>query len=162
MNKKTSGFLLIALAIGLFIYQLVKYIMPPKVKIRQIELVTSDNVPYNIDYSNKEYVVVSFFTTWCSSCHEEFKNIQQATLNGELKNFHFIAVTDEPLEKLKKYIVRYKYQGVDFLQCKNNLSSLGVHAFPTVVVFDSNQKTVFSHIGAVDWANKEWINKNFK
>lgn len=157
MNKKTSGYLLIALAIALVIFQYVKYRVAPSFEIKNLTLTTADGKSYPIQFKENKLLVVSFFTTWCGSCHQEFKEIQKAKFNNLIPNIEFIAVTDESTAKLNSYIKGFQYDYIDFLHTPQNVERIGVHAFPTIYIFNSQGELIYSKVGLLDWNDAQWL-----
>ncbi|HRG60034.1 MAG TPA: TlpA disulfide reductase family protein [Bacteroidia bacterium] len=157
MNKKTTGYLLIMLAMAIVIFQYVKYRVAPSFEIQNLQLTTADGNNYPVQFKENKLLVVSFFTTWCGTCHQEFKAIQHAKFKKLIPNVEFIAVTDESNEKLKRYINSYQYDYIDFLHTPKYVENIGVHAFPTIYIFNGKGQLIFSKVGLVDWNDKEWI-----
>jgi thiol-disulfide isomerase/thioredoxin len=159
MNKKYSGYLLLALAIGIVLNQYFKYRVAPEFNVNELKLQTKEGANYPIIFKKDKLLVISFFTTWCGSCHQEFKEIQQAKFKNLIPNVEFIAVTDESLEKLNNYIANYGYDHIDFVHSPVNVEKIGVHAFPTIYIFNSNGKLLYSKVGLVDWNDTKWLSK---
>ncbi len=157
MNKKYSGYLLLALAIGIVLYQYFKYRVAPDFNVNELKLVTIEGKAYPITFKENKLLVISFFTTWCGSCHQEFKEIQQAKFKNLIPNVEFVAVTDESLEKLNGYVEHYSYDYIDFVHYPQNVGNLGVHAFPTIYIFNSKGKLLYSKVGLVDWNDAKWL-----
>lgn len=157
MNKKYTGYLLLALAIGIVLFQYFKYRVAPDFNVNDLKLVTKDGAAYPINFKENKLLVISFFTTWCGSCHQEFKEIQQAKFKNLLPHVEFIAVTDESLEKLNNYVANYSYDYIDFVHYPKNVGNLGVHAFPTIYIFNGKGKLLYSKVGLVDWNDAKWL-----
>jgi len=157
MNKKYVGYLLLALAIGIVLFQYFKYRVAPDFEVNELKLVTKEGNAYPIKFKENKLLVISFFTTWCGSCHQEFKTIQQAKFKNLIPNVEFIAVTDESLEKLNGYVEHYSYDYIDFVHFPQNVGNIGVHAFPTIYIYNSKGKLLYSKVGLVDWDDTKWL-----
>jgi thiol-disulfide isomerase/thioredoxin len=157
MRKKYSGYLLLILAIGIVLFQYYKYRVAPNFNVNELNLLSSQGTAYPITFKKDKLLVISFFTTWCGSCHQEFKQIQQAKFKNLIPDIEFIAVTDEPLDKLNSYIATYSYDYIDFVHISQNVGNLGVHAFPTIYIFNSKGKLLYSKVGLVDWKDTAWL-----
>jgi thiol-disulfide isomerase/thioredoxin len=157
MRKKYSGYLLLILAIGIVLFQYYKYRVAPNFKVNELKLLSSQGAAYPITFKKDKLLVISFFTTWCGSCHQEFKQIQQAKFKNLIPDIEFIAVTDESLDKLNSYIATYSYDYIDFVHISQNVGNLGVHAFPTIYIFNSKGKLLYSKVGLVDWKDTAWL-----
>lgn len=157
MNKKYSGYLLLALAIGIVVFQYVKYRVAPDFELHELKLETASGKEYNIKLKKDTLLVVSFFTTWCGTCHQEFKEIQQAKFKKLIPNIQFIAVSDESRDKLNTYISNFAYEHIDFVHYPSSVAKLGVHAFPTIYIFNSKGILLYSKVGLVDWNDAKWL-----
>lgn len=161
MNKKITGYILISLAVGIVLFQYYKYRVAPSFDVNDLKLVSGEGEVYPIKFKENKLLVISFFTTWCGSCHQEFKAIEQAKFKNLIPNVEFIAVTDESLDKLNNYMQHYAYDYIDFVHYPQSVENLGVHAFPTIYIFNSKGKLLYSKVGLVDWKDTEWL-KQFK
>lgn len=159
MNKKYTGYLLLVLAIGIVLFQYFKYRVAPDFEVNDLKLVNIQGQNYPITFKKDKLLVISFFTTWCGSCHQEFKAIQQAKFKNLIPNVEFIAITDESLEKLNKYVANFSYDYIDFVHYPQNVGNIGVHAFPTIYIYNSEGKLLYSKVGLVDWNDTEWLSK---
>jgi thiol-disulfide isomerase/thioredoxin len=157
MNKKYVGYLLLVLAIGIVLFQYVKFRVAPDFNVNDLTLVTKEGIAYPITFKEDKLLVVSFFTTWCGPCHQEFMEIQQAKLKKLLPHVEFIAVTDESLEKLNNYVTNYSYNYIDFVHYPDNIGNIGIHAFPTIYIYNSKGKLLYSKVGLVDWNDAKWL-----
>ncbi len=158
MTRKIVGYLLIATAIIIGVLQFKRYIIAPDLTLREFDLYETDgNTPFKIQANNGTYTVICFFTTWCGSCHQEFGSIQKGTELGLLNNFKFIAITDESIDKLNKYLNTYSYNSIQFKYSRKSMSQYGIKAFPTVYIFDKQGKMLYSHIGIVNWQDTNWL-----
>ena len=157
MNKKYAGYLLLALAVALVIFQYVKYRVAPDFNVNELKLVTKEGAVYPITFKKDKLLVISFFTTWCGSCHQEFKEIQEAKYKSLIPNIEFIAITDESVQKLNNYVANHSYAYIDFVHYPQNVGNLGVHAFPTIYIFNSKGKLLYSKVGLVDWNDTKWL-----
>jgi thiol-disulfide isomerase/thioredoxin len=159
MNKKYTGYLLLVLAIGIVLFQYFKYRVAPDFEVNDLKLVNIQGQNYPITFKKDKLLVISFFTTWCGSCHQEFKAIQQAKFKNLIPDVEFIAITDESLEKLNKYVANFSYDYIDFVHYPQNVGNIGVHAFPTIYIYNSEGKLLYSKVGLVDWNDTEWLSK---
>lgn len=159
MNKKYTGYLLLALAIGVVIFQYFKYRVAPDFNIKELSLETIEGKDYQINFKENKLIVLSFFTSWCGTCHQEFKEIQKAKFKNQLSNITFIAVSDESLITLNNYVSNFRYEYIHFIHFKENVGTLGVHAFPTIYIFNSKGEILFSKVGLVDWNDQKWLSQ---
>ena len=157
MTKKTSGYLLIAFAIAVVFVQYYRYRIAPDFEINELNLITAEGKIYPIQFNKKKLCAIIYFTTWCGSCHAEFKSIERAAFNGKAKDINFIAITDESIEKLQNYINVYGYPQTTFLHSPKNVGNIGIRSFPTVYIYNDKGKLLYSKVGAIDWNDSAFI-----
>lgn len=104
------------------------------------ELTLLDNTKYN--FPKDKAVMVHFWATWCPICKIEASNIQNVS-----KDYEVITIAVE-----SNNIVEYlKEQNVSFKVHHDVASKLAqkfkIEVYPTTLIFDKNQKLVFSDVG---------------
>ena len=62
MNKKYSGYLLLALAIGIVLYQYFKYRVAPDFNVNELKLVTIEGKAYPITFKENKLLVAGLYT----------------------------------------------------------------------------------------------------
>ncbi len=80
-------------------------------------------------------VLLNFWFTTCIPCIEEMpvlNNIKQE-LEGRV---HFIAVTFESVEKVKRFLTRHKFDFIQVADAKRFIQSLHMQAFPVNIFLD--------------------------
>lgn len=104
------------------------------------ELTLLDNTKYN--FPNDKAVMVHFWATWCPIC-----KIEASTIQGVSKEYEVITIAVES-QNIEEYL---KEQNVDFKVHHDEDSKLAqefnIEVYPTTLIFDKNQKLVFSDVG---------------
>ncbi len=91
---------------------------------------------------NDTTYVVNFWATWCAPCIKEFPVLDD-TYELLKKDYVFIMVSDESIDKIKKFAANKPYQ---FVFAKtNNLMTKGITYVPQTFVLDKNGKTIKHH-----------------
>lgn len=82
-------------------------------------------------------VLLNFWFTTCAPCIEEMpvlNNIKQE-LEGKV---HFIAITFESKEKVKRFLTRYKFDFIQVVDAKRFINSIHLQAFPVNIFLDKD------------------------
>ena len=104
------------------------------------ELILIDNSKYT--FPKDKAVLVHFWATWCPICKIEASNINEIA-----KNYEVITIAVES-EHINTYV---KEQNINFKVHHDKQSILAqkfnIEVYPTSLIFDKNQKLVFSDVG---------------
>jgi thiol-disulfide isomerase/thioredoxin len=104
---------------------------------------------------NSKITILNLWATWCKPCIAEMPDL--AEMQAQLpEGFQLLLASDELLERQLKFIERQSL-GLEFVQLKSSLESLGVYALPTTLVIDSNGKILETMVGARAWNTPEQI-----
>lgn len=89
--------------------------------------------------------MLHIWATWCPICKVEADNINRVSKYYEVIT---IAVDSESDYEIHKYL---KEHDLDFKVINDNkniiANKLNTHVFPTTLIYDKNQKLVFSEVG---------------
>ena len=145
-------------AVALFVKR--KFIVP-QVAAEYLQFVDfqSNEAVNVVDFSDK-VVVVNFWQTWCKPCIQEMPSLNEMTSTWE--DLIVFCVTDESLEKVNTYIL--KYPNIHFVAV-DKVSKLGITQYPTTYIYNKKAVKVFSKIGGKDWSDPNFIatlKKNWK
>ena len=152
MNKYVSAALVtLALLAGIYLYQ--KYRIAPGIKFDNLELTDLAGKPVRLsDYHGKK-LFVNFFATWCGPCVGEFPSLDRAAETLVPDNFLFIAISDEPIQRLNAFNNRMGASHIILLRSSKTLHSLGVFTVPTNYLLNSGGKVVFEKTDVLDWTD---------
>ncbi len=112
------------------------------IDLHQLEYQDLDGNNIKLSDFKGKCILVNFWATWCAPCVKEFPVLNEAyeILN---KDFVFIMVSDESLDKIKKIATNKPYQ---FVFAKtNNLMIKGITYLPQTFVLDTAGNTVKHH-----------------
>ena len=102
-----------------------------------------DNKKYIIDTTKP--LMLHIWATWCPICKAEASNIQTISDNFQLIS---IATQSGDDESIKKY---QKENSIDFMVINDKNGTFakkyGINVFPTTIIYDANQKVIFSDVG---------------
>lgn len=113
------------------------------------------------DFSDKN-IALNFWATWCKPCVAEFPLLDE--MQGLAKeDFVFIVVSDEPIEKIKKFAANKPYE---FIYLKTGKFLLnGITSLPQTFILDKEGKmrkhhpTIFEGIAQANVSDLEqWVN----
>lgn len=129
---------------------------PQKMDYRNLPLTDLEgNVVSLADYKGKP-IVLNFWATWCGDCLVEKPSFDRARQALSADSIAFIAISDEPIEKIARYKAKKNYE-FQYLHLAKNIKTLGIFAIPYTLIIDKNGKVVFSHQGSLKWDAPENI-----
>lgn len=152
MHKKNFwlGYIIgILLAVGAmwFYNHLVEIDLTPEVNLETLQLTDLTERKINInDYKNKP-LVLNFWATWCKPCIHEFPDYEKAKQQFSEKII-FIMISDEPIEKIKKFKETNSYTFI-FLRSQKSLDQYGIFSRPSSYFFDSKGELISKEAGSM-------------
>ncbi len=123
-----------------------------------IELVNVKSISNNeiMKLSDKRFLLINFWATWCAPCIEEFPFFEKLISNDEISKLpiQFIFLNNEDINKQKKFIEKSKIR-LNFGKVNDSLPDVFNHnSIPATYVFDSENKIVYFIKGAKNWNSK--------
>ncbi len=110
--------------------------------LHELEYKDLDGNIFKLSEFKGKYILVNFWATWCAPCIKEFPVLDD-TYELLKKDYVFIMVSDESIDKIKKFAANKPYQ---FVFAKtNNLMTKGITYVPQTFVLDKNGKTIKHH-----------------
>lgn len=103
-----------------------------------------------------QYVLISYFQTWCGDCIKELPSIDNLQVTVGLDKLKVLMVSDESAEKIKKFNEKY-CNTLDFYQSDKPLNELSIRVFPTTYLLDKNGRVIMSKLEGFDWSSDEVI-----
>jgi peroxiredoxin len=118
------------------------------VKLPDVELFTSNNIPYYISDTYKAIIIV-FFKSDCQYCLNEIAQISDNETIFEQAQVYFITV--EPIEYLKDIASDFFLSQIIFLYDREKIlyNALSVRNYPSVYLFTSGRKFIKRFTGFV-------------
>ncbi|MFN5182929.1 MAG: TlpA family protein disulfide reductase [Bacteroidota bacterium] len=145
---------LIAIAfIGLFIFN--RYRVAPKMDFFSLNVYDTSNVKINFDRYKGKKIIITYYASWCGDCLREMKSLNEIR-EEKLKDIAVVAITDEPIEKLKSFQKKKKYP-FDFYRLNQSFSDIGVYSIPVNYFVNSKGKTVWEKVESINWADNDYL-----
>lgn len=162
MKPKTiRSFILICISlIGLvaIAWFIKSYRTPPEIKKDEETLKSEAGITTSISDFKGQYVLLSYFQTWCGDCIQELEDINALQSKVGKDKLKVIMVSDESWEK----IIRFKEKHcntLDYYQSVESLRSQHIRIFPTTFLLDKNGNELIRKTQSFDWSSIEVLEK---
>lgn len=112
------------------------------IDLHQLEYQDLDGNEIKLSDFKGKHILINFWATWCAPCIKEFPELNEAykELNDD---FIFIMVSDESIDKIKKFAANKPYL---FVFAKtNNLMVKGITFVPQTFVLGKDGNTIKYH-----------------
>lgn len=133
-----------------------KYRIAPKVKFEALALTDLNGNAVSLNKFKDKKLFVNFMATWCSPCISELPSLEIAQQTLSPKNFQFILISDEPLERLRLLQQRVN---VPVLCSVKKLSELKIYTIPASYLLNEKGEIVFKKTGGADWGSEEVLSE---
>jgi thiol-disulfide isomerase/thioredoxin len=154
--KKMAIFLAAALALYLGVKQYLKHTVVPPFAAFEHPMTTLEEKQVNINDSQSEYYLVSYFQTWCGDCVRELPSILELSRKVPASKLSIFMISDEPIDKISLFKVRFNAE-LNFYQSATSLKELGVQVYPTTYLVDRKGRILMSKLEGYDWASEEVV-----
>lgn len=123
------------------------------------------NTPIDLssfDFPKSEYLLVSFWATWCPTCKSELNQLQH--LNTSLKDprLKIISVNLDPLKDQQKALQVWQSLNLDLTLIlgseKPFLKIFEIQVLPSYFLIKDNNSILWRLDGATDWSSDQTIN----
>jgi peroxiredoxin len=141
-------FVFIAFAVGAWFFK--SYKMVPELKTEGPELKNEQGELIQISNFKGQYVLLSYFQTWCGDCIQELQSIDALQMNIGKDKLKVIMISDEPWKKINHFKEKY-CNTLDYYQSIQSLHSQNIRVFPTTYLLDKNGMVIMSQLKAFDW-----------
>ncbi len=118
----------------------------------QVQDILGNNVSLSQRISGP--TVVHFYASWCGPCLAEMRELAELIPNTDLKNFNYIFVTDDTVEKIEAIKTRMPAQ-IEFYRV-NSLRDLNIYTLPTTYFINTKGVVVKEQVNPCDWANSKF------
>jgi len=139
--------LVITVLLAFFIYQ--KYRVAPMLKLNELNLVDVNENPVRLESFKGKKMVVCFSASWCGNCREELNSIA-AVKERELRGVEVIVISDESLEKVKRFKEKSEYPFI-FLKMDKPFSQIGINSIPTSYILNTDLEVKKETVGYLNW-----------
>jgi thiol-disulfide isomerase/thioredoxin len=146
--------MVVAIVIGRYLYK--SYRTVPPLPAYEHDLTDELGKQVKLADFKGQYVLISYFQTWCGDCIKELPTIdalQQIVGKEKLK---VMMVNDEGEAKMNHFKEKY-YNTLDYYQSNKSFSDLGIHVFPTTYLLNTDGVIILSKLEGFDWASKEVV-----
>jgi peroxiredoxin len=137
----------IAFAVGAWYFK--SYRMVPDLKTGG-ELKNGQGELIEIEHFKGQYVLLSYFQTWCGDCIQELESIDSLQAKVGKDKLRVLMVSDEPWKKINHFKEKYG-NTLDFYQSVQSLRSQNIRVFPTTYLLDKNGTIILSKLKIFDW-----------
>lgn len=142
----------------LLIYFYQKYRVAPKLDFSEMQLRTPEGQPVDLSRYKGKVLFLNFWETWCGPCVQEMPTIENAKQQLDTSRFVFIAVGEEDPAKIAAFRDKYGYSFL-FLVSPKKFQEMGINAYPTTYIYNSEGKLELTRIGGVDWSSPEMVER---
>lgn len=118
-------------------------------------LVNEEGEAVKISDFKGQYVLLSYFQTWCGSCIQELPGIDALKMRIGKDKLKVLMISDEEMIKILRFKEKY-CNTLDYYQSAQPLKDLNIRVFPTTYLLDQNGNVILSKINYFDW-NKEEV-----
>lgn len=144
----------IALAVGAWFFK--SYKMVPELKTEGPELKNEWDEVIQISGFKGQYVLLSYFQTWCGDCIQELQSIDALQMKVGKDKLKVIMVSDESWKKINHFKEK-NCNTLDYYQSVKSLNSQNIRVFPTSYLLDKNGVVIMSQLKAFDWSSDEVV-----
>jgi peroxiredoxin len=151
-SRKTILFIaaFIAFAAGTWYFK--SYKMVPALKTEGRKLKNEQDELIKIEQFKGQYVLLSYFQTWCGDCIQELESIEALQMKVGKDKLRVLLVSDEPWKKINHFKEKYG-NTLDYYQSVQPLRSQNIRVFPTTYLLDKNGTIILSQLKIFDWSS---------
>jgi peroxiredoxin len=140
----------IAFVVGAWLFK--SYKMVPQLKTDGPELKNERNEVVQISSFKGQYVLLSYFQTWCGDCIQELPSIDALQMKVGKDKLRVVMISDESWKKINHFKEKY-CNTLDYYQSVQSLNSQNIRVFPTTYLLDKNGVVIMSQLKAFDWSS---------
>jgi len=110
--------------------------------------------PVKIADFRGQYVLISYFQTWCVNCMHEVPSIlalQNIVGKDKLK---VLMVSDESMAKIGSFKQRFD-PSLEYYHSDKTLHDMGIRVFPTTYLLNKDGQVIFSKLEEYEWTSPE-------
>jgi len=150
MKKQLRVIVLLAVGAAVATYSYFTYRVAHDVKFELLDITDLDGKPIAINDITDEHLFVHFFATWCGNCLNEQASLEAAAEILKSDGVTTILISDEPIEKLKKFVANEELKTLIYHSNKK-LKAMKIYTIPTCYLINSKGEIVFTHVGEEVW-----------
>jgi len=148
--------IIIAIAAGLWFYKAFRTV--PALPFYENDLINEQGQTiHNSDFKG-QYVLISYFQTWCGDCIKELPGIDNLQSKMGKNKLKVIMVTDESWEKINHFKEKH-CNTLDYYQSIKTLHEQNIRVFPTTFLLNKEGAIIMSKLEGYNWSSDEVVNK---
>lgn len=120
----------------------------------KLDLKDLDGKAITLEQMKGKHVFVNLWSTTCKPCLKEMPSIERAKAELEKEGYVFIAVSDEEVERIQKFMGRFDYT-FQLASYELGNAALGVYALPASYILNDQGEVLYEHVGAKEWDDEE-------
>jgi peroxiredoxin len=151
-SRKTILFIAAFIAFGAGTWYFKSYKMVPALKTEGRKLKNEQDELIKIEQFKGQYVLLSYFQTWCGDCIQELESIEALQMKVGKDKLRVLLVSDEPWKKINHFKEKYG-NTLDYYQSVQPLRSQNIRVFPTTYLLDKNGTIILSQLKIFDWSS---------
>lgn len=101
-----------------------------------------------------KHIFINLWSTTCKPCLKEMPSIERAKAELEKEGYVFIAVSDEEVERIQKFMSRFDYT-FQLASYEIGNAALGVYALPASYILNDQGEVLYEHVGSKEWDDEE-------
>ena len=99
-------------------------------------------------------IFINLWSTTCKPCLKEMPSIERAKAELEQEGYVFIAVSDEEVDRIQRFMGRFDYT-FQLASYEIGNAALGVYALPASYILNDQGEVLYEHVGAKEWDDEE-------
>lgn len=105
--------------------------------------------PINLtELSAQKSIIINFWATWCGPCIQEMPHFMEVAKATEDVSFYF--VSDESIDKIKKFTGKSEYSETQFLKLEGSFSEISIKGIPHTFFINKNGDITTTHSGSLE------------
>lgn len=140
------------MALGIWLYRTYKTVPPLPAYENDISNETGHIIKIN-DFKG-QYVLVSYFQTWCGDCIKELPGIDKLQSKMGSKKLKVLMVSDESWEKINRFKNKY-CNTPDYYKSVKSLAEQNIRVFPTTYLLNKEGVVIMSKLEGYNWNSDE-------
>jgi thiol-disulfide isomerase/thioredoxin len=118
------------------------------ISLNEVEIVNLNGEKIELTEYIGKPLVINYWATWCAPCLKEFPYFEEVKKQyGDEVNF--IMVSDEDIDKIKKFASKKDYT-FKYLMSPKNLSSYNINTIQVTYFYNSKGNITTKHKGSLD------------
>jgi peroxiredoxin len=144
-----------ALAVAAWFYKAYKTV--PSLPFYEKNVISESGQVAKLDDFKNQYVLISYFQTWCGVCIRELGDIDALQMRVGKDKLKVLMVSDEDTKKIIRFKEKY-CNTLDYYQSTESLNQISIRIFPTTYLLDKKGNVILSKINFFDWNSEEVLN----